>query len=189
MNAFLKWFFVFISEMLKGFADIFGGLWSGIKQIFNIKNYISIFKNYSTEFGALAWILSILAIIIVVAIFVIIALMIILGLRKYLRFRHSIVSNEDLLEEIALLQRRVLKMTKEKDEIMAMKIAQMGVPMSGNLSFGDGQMMLEGEAAGAEGMAPQAEAVADDGIVQTTDRRFSKLMEVDAFYKTYTPPE
>ena len=189
MNAFLKWFYVFISEMLKGFADIFGGLWSGIKQIFNIKNYISIFKNYSTEFGALAWILSILAIIIVAAIFVIIALMIILGLRKYLRFRHSIVSNEDLLEEIALLQRRVLKMTKEKDEIMAMKIAQMGVPMSGNLSFGDGQMMLEGEAAGAEGMAPQAEAVADDGIVQTTDRRFSKLMEVDAFYKTYTPPE
>lgn len=188
MNAFLKWFFVFISEMLKGFAQIFTGLWGGLKQIFNIKNYISIFKSYSTEFGALAWILSVLAIVIVAAIFVIVALMIVLAVRKYVRFRHSIVSNEDLLEEIALLQRRVLKMTKEKDEIMAMKVAQMGVPMSGALSFGDGQMMLEGEAAGAEGMAG-GETTTDDGVIQTTDRRFSKLMEVDAFYKTYTPPE
>ena len=44
MNGFLKWFFVFISEMLKGFGMIFGGLWHGIVQVFNIKNYISIFK-------------------------------------------------------------------------------------------------------------------------------------------------
>lgn len=188
MNAFLKWFFVFISEMLKGFGDIFGGLWRGVKQIFNIKNYIDIFKTYSTEFGALGWILSILAIVIVAAIYVLIVVMIVLAVRKYVRFRHSIVSNEDLLEEIALLQRRVLKMTKEKDEIMAMKVAQMGLPVSGALSLGDGQMMLEGEAAGAEGMAQEG-AVTDDGVVQTTDRRFSKLMEVDAFYKTYTPPE
>ena len=36
MNGFLKWFFAFISEMLKGFAMIFKGLWEGIKHIFNI---------------------------------------------------------------------------------------------------------------------------------------------------------
>ena len=189
MNEFLKWFYVFISEMLKGFGDIFGGLWIGLKQVFNIKNYIEIFKNYSTQFGALAWILSILAIILVIAVYVLILFMIILGIRKYVRFRHSIVSNEDLLEEIALLQRRVLKMTKEKDEIMAMKVAQMGLPVSGALALGDGQMMLEGEAAGAEGMAGGENVTTDDGVVQTTDRRFSKLMEVDAFYKNYTPPE
>ena len=78
MNEFLKWFYVFISEMLKGFGDIFGGLWSGLKQVFNIKNYIEIFKNYSTQFGALAWILSILAIILVIAVYVLILFMIIL---------------------------------------------------------------------------------------------------------------
>ena len=53
MNGFLKWFFVFMSSMLAGFGQIFKGLWNGIKQIFNIKNYIRIFKTYSADFGAL----------------------------------------------------------------------------------------------------------------------------------------
>ena len=70
MTGFLKWFFVFMTEMLKGFSMIFKGLWNGIKQIFNIKNYIQIFKTYSTDFGALGWVLSIIAIILVAGVFV-----------------------------------------------------------------------------------------------------------------------
>ena len=143
MNGFLKWFFVFMSSMLAGFGQIFKGLWNGIKQIFNIKNYIRIFKTYSADFGALGWILSVLAIIVVVAIFVLIIFMIVLAVRKYIRFRHSIVSNEDLIEEISDLQRQVVKMTKEKDEIMAMKVAQLGVY--------DNTALAEGETKLAEG--------------------------------------
>ena len=189
MNGFLKWFFVFISEMLKGFALIFRGLVDGFKQIFNIKNYISIFKEYSTDFSAVSWILSVLALILVVAIYVLIVLIIVMAVRKYIRFRHSIVSNEDLLEEIALLQRRVIKMTKEKDEIMAMKVAQMGLPGGANLALAEGGAMgFDGAGeGGAEGGAPAVDT--ESGVVQTTDYRFSKLMEVDNFYKTYTPPE
>ncbi len=186
MSNFLEWFFVFISEILKGFASIFKGFWEGIKQIFNIKNYITIFKAHSESFGVLEWILAILSIILVVAIFALIIFMIILAVRKYIRFRHSLVSDEDLLEEIGVLQRQVLKMTKEKDEIMAMKVAQMGGgslalgggTAGGTLSLGDGQ---EGEA--------QGEEQTQDGVVITTVKRFSKLLEVDNFYKTYTPPE
>ena len=192
MSVFLKWFFVFISELLGGFAVIFRGIGKGIKQIFNIKKYIEIFKTYSPDFGATGWILAILAIIIVAAIFVLIAFMIVLAVRKYIRFRHSIVSNEDLLEEIASPQRQVLKMTKEKDEIMAMKVAQMGIPGSGALSLADGSMMTAmGEGAqgeGGEGAAAEG-SLDDDGVVQTTEHRFSKLLEVDNFYKTYTPPD
>jgi len=185
MNGFLKWFFVFISEMLKGFGYIFKGIGSGIVQIFNIKNYIEIFKSYSTDFGVVGWILAILAIIIVIAIYVLIAFIIILAVRKYIRFRHSLVSNEDLLEEIANLQRQVLKMTKEKDEIMAMKVSQMGLPVSGALSLADGTMAYD-----ATGAAPAGEAqVVEEGVVQTADKRFSRLLEVDSFYKNYTPPD
>ena len=93
MNAFLRWFFAFISEMLKGFGLIFSGIAKGFVQIFNIKNYVTIFKAYSVEFGGLAWVLAILSLIVVIAIFVLILLLIIMILRKYVRFRHSIVSN------------------------------------------------------------------------------------------------
>ena len=177
-----------MSEMLKGYAEIVKGIGRGFRQIFDIKNYITIFKTYSTDFSAVSWILAVLSIIIVVAIYVLILAMIILAIRKYLRFRHSIVSNEDLLEEISLLQRQVLKMTKEKDEIMAMKVAQMGLPAgSGALSLADGQTAFEGGEGGGEAVA--SAGTVEDGVVQTTDFRFSKLIEVDTFYKTYTPPE
>ena len=169
MNGFLKWFFVFMSSMLAGFGQIFKGLWNGIKQIFNIKNYIRIFKTYSADFGALGWILSVLAIIVVVAIFVLIIFMIVLAVRKYIRFRHSIVSNEDLIEEISDLQRQVVKMTKEKDEIMAMKVAQLGVY--------DNTALAEGETKLAEG-----EQMPAQGEVQTrwtiSTRHTSRLLTI-----------
>ena len=184
MNGFLKWFFVFISEMLKGWGMIFSGIGNGIIKIFSIKNYINIFKQYSRSFDAVGWILSILAIIIVIAIYVLLFLLIVMAIRKYIRFRHSIVSNEDLLEEISVLQRRVIKMTKEKDEIMAMKVAQIGVPAGTAMPFGTSTADLEGE-------SPEAiqQAAGEEGIIITQDRRFNKLFEVDMFYKNYTPPE
>lgn len=185
MDNFMKWFFAFISEILKGFGEIFIGIWTGLLHIFNISNYISIFQEYSTQFGTLEWILSILAIIIVIAIFLLLIVIIVLAVRKYIRFRHSIVSNEDLLEEIAALQQRVLRMMKEKDEIMAMKVAQMGVPTSGALSLASGQLAAEGTTESEE-ITPQ---VVEAGVVQTTEHRFSKLMEVDSFYSNFLPPE
>ena len=185
MDNFLKWFFEFITEILEGFGLIFVGLWNGLKHIFNIKQYIEIFKAHSTQFGALEWILAIVSIIIVIAIFLLLIWIIILGIRKYIRFRHSIVSNEDLLEEISVLQQRVLKAVKEKDEIMAMKVAQMGVPTSGALSLAAGGKL----SASALGSGAEGEKVIESGVVQTTDIRFSKLIEVDQEYKEYTPPE
>ena len=187
MGNFFEWFFVFISEILKGFASIFKGFWEGIKQIFNIKNYIDIFKAHSSGFGVLEWILAILAIILVVAIFALIIFMIILAIRKYIRFRHSLVSDEDLLAEIAALQRQVLKMTKEKDEIMAMKVAQIG---GGTLALGGATPMgALGDGQTAEQTEGGEEKTTEEGVVLTTVKRFSKLIEVDNFYKTYTPPE
>ena len=175
MNEFLKWFFAFISEMLKGYGEIVRGFGNGIKQIFNIKNYISIFKEHSSGFGALGWVLTIIAIIVVLAIYVLIALMIILAVRKYIRFRHSLVSNEDLLEEIAELQRKVMKMAKEKDEIMAMKVSQMGLP-TGTAALSFANTGTVGET--AEGGSSGEPAVVESGVVQTTEHRFSKLIEV-----------
>ena len=189
MDNFLKWFFAFITAILQGFGMIFVGLWNGIKQIFNIGEYIELFKEYSTQFGVLEWILAILAIIIVIAVFLLIIAIIVLAIRKYIRFRHSIVSNEDLLEEISVLQQRVLKMVKEKDEIMAMKVAQMGIPGSGKLSLASGQFVEGTATEGGEGGEGAEAKPLEAGVVQTSERRFSKLMEVDNFYANYQPPE
>ena len=105
MDKFLRWFFEFISEMLKGFEIMFQGIGRGIIKIFNVKNYIKIFKTYSKDFSTIEWVLAVLTIIVVIAIYVLLLVLILMIIRKYIRFRHSIVSNEDLLEEISVLQR------------------------------------------------------------------------------------
>ena len=176
-----------MSEMLQGYTEIILGLWGGIKRIFNIPNYIAIFKQYSPNFTVTGWILAVLAIVLVAAIYLLLVFLIILAVRKYIRFRHSIVSNEDLLEEIAQLQRQVLKMAKEKDEIMAMKISQMGPAAAAVMNAGSGEA-LEGDVVG-ELVPDSIVGTIEDGIVQTNDYRFAKLIEVDTFYKTYEPPE
>ena len=58
MNYFLKWFFAFITEILEGFGKIFSGLWNGLKQIFNLPEYISMFKEYSKSFSGLYTIIT-----------------------------------------------------------------------------------------------------------------------------------
>lgn len=196
MNDFLKWFFVFISEILKGFSIIFKGFWDGSKQIFNIKAYVQIFKDYSSDFGVLDWIFAVVAIVVVAAIFVLIIFLIIMLIRKYIRFRHSIVGIEDVIEELGILQRQVIKLTKEKDEIMAMKVAQIGISPSeaSAAALSNGVRLSRGAAAG-DGTETEANgsdgehAASADGVVYTTDIRFSKLIEVDNYYKNYTSPE
>ena len=186
MNNFLKWFFAFISAMLQGFGEIFLGIGRGLKQVFDVPSYVKLFRSYSGSFGIGEWILSILAVLLVVAIYVVIGIIITLAIRKYIRFRHSIVSNEDLLEEISLLQQRVMKLMKEKDEIMAMKVSQMGLSPTEGLVLANPSALQDANAQQSE--APEAPVVAE-GVIQTNEQRFSKLMEVDSFYKSYTPPE
>ena len=183
MDGFLRWFYAFMSAMLDGYATIFKGIGTGFLKVFNIKNYIDIFKEHSVDFNAGMWILAILAVILVAALHALIVFLIVMGIRKYIRFRHSIVSNEDLLEEITVLQKRVMKIAKEKDEIMAMKVAQMGGGGTG-FSYNTAETDFENE--DAENIQ---QAAGDEGIFITSTRRFSKLFEVDNFYKDYTPPE
>jgi hypothetical protein len=89
-----------MSALLGGYAMIFSGIGNGVLKIFNIKGYVEIFKEYSKDFSAASWILAILAILLVIAIHALLIFLIVLLIRKYIRFRHSLVSNEDLLEEI-----------------------------------------------------------------------------------------
>lgn len=66
---------------------------------------------------------------------------------------------------------------------MAMKVAQLGV--YDNTALAEGETKLaEGEQMPAQG---EVQTIVD-GVVQTADCRFSKLIEVDNFYKTYEPP-
>ena len=127
MDGFLSWFFAFMTTMLGGVWQIFSNMFLGLVQIFNFPVYFDQFSQYQSEFNALGWVLAILCFILTFTIIAALIFLLVLVIRKYIRFRKTLVGNEDLLEEIADLHHDVIKLSEEKERIMALKIANTGL--------------------------------------------------------------
>ncbi len=175
MKGFLDWFFAFLTTMIQGIWKIVEGFFGGIFQIFNVGAYIEQFNTYKSGFGIVDWIMAVLAFILVMLFWAIIAYMIVLLIRKYIRFRRSAVGNEDLLEEVADLHRQVIKMTKEKERILALKISKSGVagPELEAILRGDEEPEVKEEEIALTDLPP----------------RFAKLDAIDRLYAEAEPFE
>ena len=127
------------------------------------------------------WIFSILAFLLTLAVWAGLIFLLVLAIRKYIRFRRSIVGNEDLLEEIADLHRDVLRLTAEKERIMQLKVSQAG------LSYDEFRQLMEATGEAEEPAALEAPAAGEE----KTDLpavRFTRLAAVDEKYIYYAPP-
>lgn len=201
MDGFLNWFFAFFTRMIQGVWKIIYGIISGIAQIFNVPAYFVQFSSYSRSFTILDWIASIIAFIFTFAIWGILLFLIILAVRKYIRFRRSIVGNEDVLEELAELHRDVVRLTKEKEKILALKLGQTSISVEAiNEIFNASRE--EAQAAERDAVkAAQSGSVGSSGISAViTDsksdsqqaaqqpKRFFRLSAVDEKYRYYVEP-
>ncbi len=180
MEGFLDWFFAFLTTMLDGLWKILSGIFGGIAQVFNIVDYVKQFNTYKAGFGVLDWIFSILSFILVMALWGIIFYMLFLVIRKYIRFRKSAVGNEDLLEEVADLHRDVVRLTKEKERILALQIGQTNVSLS---ELNDIFNSDDEEAKAAETVEEEPAEAAE------VLPRFAKLDAIDRKYMYYEAPD
>ena len=127
MNTFLKFLFEFLNQFYTGFITIGKSIFKGIGEILDFKSYISIINFYKEEFTAIEWIFVIIAMLIVLAIFASFIIIVIMLIKKYVRFRKTLVEQESLLEEVAILNNEVAKLMKEKQDILSMKVSQLGL--------------------------------------------------------------
>jgi len=164
-------FIDFLLEFLKAF---FGPLWSilvsifnAIVDIFNVMNYVEIFQKYSGDFNWLAWILAILTVILLIGALGGLVFVIYLLIRKYIRIRRTLVSQEELLNELGKLHKEVINLNKEKQRILSMKVSQLG------LKPGDDDLTTDEKG---------------ETVVASSDTRFFKLTKVDEEMKNYVEP-
>jgi len=177
MGAVIKFLEDFLAQFfVKGVWGIVKGIGLGIANIFNIPKYIDIFKAWKSQFGAGGWILAILSILVILAVLAALVWLIYLLVRRYLRFRKTVVSQEELLNEVATLNRDVIKLTTEKEKILAMKVSQLG------LKPGESPFLEEEKAEGEDG--EKTEDMLDEDY-----SRFYKLTQVDLEIENYVPPE
>jgi hypothetical protein len=127
MNTFLRFFYEFISIFFGGIVLIFKGLIGGIMQMVNIKQYKQIIDSYKSNFEGSEWLFVGLTIAVLVIILGLISVMLFFAIKKFLKFRKEKITQEDLLDEIVNLNNQVRDLMIEKDNLMAMKVSQLGL--------------------------------------------------------------
>ena len=163
MNTFIRFFYEFISIFFEGIGMVFGGIFNGIIKMFNFTEYAKVIDSYKDSFNGKEMVFVVLAVVFLLLIIGIIIFLIVLFVRAILRKIHNNFNKDELLEEIANLNNKVRKLMKEKDELMAMKVSQLGLNPDEE----------EGEDTNEE------EENVDQGI------RFPKLVSIDKAYEGY----
>ena len=181
LYGFFSWFKAFFTYMLDGCMTVLRGIWVGFGKIFDFPYYFRLFREESAYFGPLDWIFSVLTFLLTLAVWAGLIFLIVIGIRKFVRFRRTLVGNEDLLEEISDLHRDVLRLTEEKERVMQLKVTQAG------LSYEQMKRMFEEEFRRADAVAAGEEAPSGAAL-PSPDARFARLLAVDEKYAYFDPP-
>ena len=161
MNTFTRFLYEFLSQFFSGFMTILTGVKDGIVQIFNLKEYTKILNNYKGDLSLPEWGMVGISIICLLVIVLLILALIYLLTNKYLKFRKKGIKEEELMNEVANLNNKVANLVKEKEEIMAMKVSQLG-------------------------LKPDSKAeIEEEKVDVNSDKRFSKLAVIDEEYAHY----
>ena len=167
MDTFVRFLYEFVNQTVSGILMIFKGLIDGIKQMFNIKQYTEVIRNYYADFSAPEWVLAIISIVFVMIFLGMIVFLALFLIRKYTKLRKPVIDQEALLDEVATLNKKVANLSREKDEILAMKVSQLGLKPF--------------ESATEETGKENGEEEADPSVTQ----RFAKLSLIDMEYANY----
>ena len=127
MNTFIRFFYEFISVFFDGIVMIFKGLFDGVVKMFNIGEYGRVMDTYRGNLNGPEWLFFGLAIASLVIIVGLLGVLLFFAIRKFINVRKNKLNQEDLLDEISKLNNQVKKLMKEKNEIMAMKVSQLGL--------------------------------------------------------------
>ena len=164
MGTYTRFLYEFLRQFFSGFKSFFSGLLTGIKDTFSIGSYIKILNEYKNDFNGAEWVFVSLTIILLLILISALGFIIYFIIKKYLRFRKTLVEQEEMLEEIAKLNKEVAIMTKEKQDILSMKVSQLG-------------LSPDEDDETEENAKPEEE--------ENLGIRFAKLNEIDEEFKDY----
>jgi hypothetical protein len=173
MKTFIKYFYEILSQFFSGFVAVFNGLINGIKKTFDIKSYIKIATNYKNDFSIGEWVLFGISVLLLLLFIALIVLAVLFIIRRYIRFRKTIVEQESMLDEISDLNGRVATLLKEKEDILAMKVSQLG---------------LKPDESATMDISADNNGNSEEEIDTNTSIRFAKLHDVDVRYADYKKP-
>ena len=141
------YFFTTIGDL---FARMFYKDWA-------VDGYFQLFIENSATWNVIDYVVFIFVLIINVGFIVLVIYLLFLLIKRYVRFTAKEIDKDTLVEEVSLLNQKIVELIEEKNKILAMRVSQLGVGAPGQL----------------EGYEPSASKKTED------ESRFFKLIEVD----------
>ena len=179
----MKYFLQDFGNIGRSLWNVFSDFFTFLGNLLNFPKRMRIIQEYAGEFSTGDWILMLVANILLLAIIVIALIFLVRLLRRLFRFRVPVKEHEELVKQVKDLQRDLLRSNYEKDKLIQMKMAELG------MSQQDIEKQL------ADGEEPEEFVPSDNRntlkspCVDPEDSRFFRLTMVDNYYKTeYQPP-
>ncbi len=161
MNGFSQFYIEFLGRLWSNICSIFETLWGIIVRIFYGdwagNGYANIFMNHIGTWNALDYIAFILVLIINIGFVTLLFVLLFQLIKRYIRFIKREVDKDALVEEVSLLNQKVVELIDEKNKILAMRVSQIGAGAPGIVDY--------------EGNSSKKRA--------ENESRFSKLIQVD----------
>lgn len=164
METFTRFLYEFLNQFFSGVWTMGKGIGEGIKQLFNLEAYKTILEAYKADLSLPEWILVGISIALIVILVGAVILLIYLIFRKYFKFRKTAIEKDELLDEVANLNNQVASLVKEKEEILAMKVSQLGLRPD---------------------ESPTEDIKQEEDDTPASDIRFAKLDTIDEEFKNY----
>lgn len=197
MRAFFYYFYNFMRTFFGHIWNVLVAIKDAIVGIFDIRYYMELFGTYKDDLSIWGWIAAIFVHILMITLLALFIFLVYKGLKVIFRFKVPVAEYEKMKDEVVTLKREIMKANYEKDKILAMKISELGMELNVDLLDTPNQLMenglpeeesaIEGETAGEEN-GDEESAVE---VIETTEKRFPRLSDVDAFYldPEYQAPE
>lgn len=166
MGSFTHFLYEILNQFFSGIVTVALALVKGISQMFDINAYKKIVATYGDELSTFSRILAIVFFVIIILVVIAIIVLLIASIKKHLKFSGKDVNKDALLEEIANLNSKVASLLKEKEDILAMKVSQIGLKPN-------------------ESNVIDQEEKDKKNDTKPTDSRFAKLTTIDQMFKDY----
>lgn len=127
MGNFMKYFLQDFGSIGRSLWNVFSDFFAFLGNLLNFPKRMKAIEAYAGEFSTGDWILMLIANILLLAIIVIGMIFLVRLLRRLFRFRVPVKEHEALTKQVKDLQRDLLRSNYEKDKLLQMKMAELGM--------------------------------------------------------------
>lgn len=162
MGGFAQYYVEFLGKLWNNICEWFLGHITIISNVFyndwaEAGGYFYILSKHISSWNALDYIAFILVLIINVGFIILLIVLLFQLLKRYIRFVKREIDKDTLVEEVSLLNQKVVELIDEKNKILAMRVSQIGAGSPGMVDY--------------EGSSGKKKS--------ENESRFSKLIQVD----------